>query len=31
MEVLKKGSEDVFETGPAACCYPAGTYGTRYF
>lgn len=29
MEIVKKGSDNVFVMGPMACCYPIGTWGYR--
>jgi len=30
MEVIRKGSDMVFEVGPLGCCFPAGVWGFRY-
>ncbi len=30
MEVIKKGSDKVFEAGPLGCCYPVGTESNRF-
>lgn len=29
MEIIKDGSDVVYETGPLSCCYPGGTLGFR--
>lgn len=29
MEIIRKGSDKVFEVGPLGCCYPSGTWGFR--
>jgi hypothetical protein len=29
MEIIKKGSDDVFATGPLTCCWPPGSEGNR--
>ena len=31
MEIIRKGSDMVFENGPLTCCFPAGTLGFRYY
>jgi len=30
MEIIKQGSDNVFESGPLNCCFPAGTLSLRY-
>ena len=30
MEILKKGSDNVFEAGVRGCCWPPATEGFRY-
>jgi len=29
MEVIKKGSDNVFAVGPLGCCFPPGTESSR--
>ena len=29
MEIIKKGSDDVFLAGPLNCCWPPGSDGSR--
>lgn len=29
MEIIKQGSDNVFEAGPLNCCFPAGTLSLR--
>jgi hypothetical protein len=29
MEIIRKGSDNVFEAGPLTCCYPIGSNGFR--
>jgi hypothetical protein len=29
MEIVRKGSEDVYVIVPMNCCYPSGTFGIR--
>lgn len=29
MEIVKAGSDNVFDMGPLTCCYPMGTWGYR--
>jgi hypothetical protein len=29
MEIIRKGSDKVFEDGPLTCCFPVGTWASR--
>jgi len=29
MEVIRKGSDKVFDVGPLTCCFPSGTWAFR--
>ena len=29
MQIIKKGSDKVFEVGPLGCCFPPGSNGNR--
>jgi hypothetical protein len=29
MELVRKGSDNVFVVGPLNCCFPVGTFGSR--
>jgi len=29
MEVIRKGSDKVFDSGPLTCCFPAGLIASR--
>jgi hypothetical protein len=29
MEIIRKGTDKVFEIEPRNCCFPLGTYGFR--
>jgi len=29
MEIIRKGSDKVFEVGPLNCCFPPGSWGSR--
>jgi len=31
MEIIKKGSDNVFDAGPLGCCFPIGSNGLRWW
>jgi hypothetical protein len=31
MEIIRRGSDRVFDSGPLGCCFPVGSNGFRFF